>query len=176
MSKLEHQASTEKKSQMWNGRTSFEVVIPELKKIARLLFVETLCIMLAATILTLSILIFVLSLGFERSDIGVIFLAGITLVGLLIVTVIADIKITKLSKIADDAFSDAINANLGMRLIDNAPISRKKMGYLYLTDGTNVSMWEIFYFSDKHDLVSLEKFSSTQFDKYVEDGTIRFAS
>lgn len=161
---------------MWNGRTSFEIKIPELSKIANLLIIEALCIGLAAAILTLSVLIFVLSFGYARSDIGVIILAGASLVGLLVVTVLADLKISKLSKIADDTFSDAIQSNLGMKLIDAAPIARKKLGYLYLTDGRNVSMWEVFYYSDQPELVSLEKFSVTQYDKYLEDGTIRFAS
>lgn len=174
---MERHAFSEKQSgPMWNGRTSFEITIPEFKKIANLLFIETLCIGLAAAILTLSVVIFVLSFGYARSDIGVIILAGMTLVGLLAVTVVADLKITKLSKIIDTKFSDAILSNLGMNLIDRAPIARKKLGYLYLTDGRNVSMWEVFYFSDQPELVSLEKFSTNQYEKYLEDGTIKFAS
>lgn len=171
-----HAFSETKTSRMWNGRTSFEISIPEFSKIANLLFIETLCIGLAAAILSLSILIFVLSFGYARSDIGVIILAGMTLVGLLVVTVIADLKITKLSKVIDEKFSDAISANLGMTLLDKAPIARKKLGYLYLTDTTNVSMWEVYYFSDQPELVSLEKYTIAQQEKYVADGTIKFAS
>jgi hypothetical protein len=37
-------------------------------------------------------------------------------------------------------------------------------------------MWEVFYYSDRPEVISLEKFSVTQYDKYIEDGTIRFAS
>lgn len=171
-----HEFSEPKASHRWNGRTSFEISIPEFGKVANLLFIEALCIGLAAAILTLSVLIFVLSFGYARSDLGVIILAGASLVGLLVVTVLADIKITKLSKIIDTTFSDAILSNLGMRLINVAPIAHKKLGYLYLTDGANVSMWEVFYYSDRPEVVSLEKFSVTQYDKYIEDGTIRFAS
>jgi hypothetical protein len=171
-----HSFSESKASQRWNGRTSFEISIPEFSKVASLLIIEALCIGLAAAILTLSVLIFVLSFGYARSDLGVIILAGASLVGLLGVTVLADIKITKLSKIIDKTFSDAIISNLGMELIDTAPIAHKKLGYLYLTDGTDVSMWEVFYYSDRPEVVSLEKFSVTQYDKYLQDGTIKFAS
>jgi len=159
----------------WNGRTSIEVTIPELQKLPGLLLIEAVCITLSSVILAISVIIFILSMGFQRSDIASIIVAGLALVTLLGVTVIADLKITKLSKIADSIFNQAIVHETGMKPIDLTTISQKKCGYVHLSDGHNVFMWEIFYYSDRPEVVSMEKFSAKAYNKYLEDGTIRVA-
>lgn len=176
---MDHQKSPgHAPKQRWNGRTEFEVVIPELGRISRLVLTETICFTLAVVVLSLSIIIFLLSRGFDRSDIGAIFIAGIILIGLLAVVVTSEMKISALGKIADEKFNNSIISNLNIYPINGASIFNKKCGYIHMKDeaGLEISMWELFYFTDRPDTISVERFSIDAFDRYREDGTIKVAS
>jgi hypothetical protein len=142
----------------WNGRDSIEITIPELKRVNFLTFIETVCIGISTVILSLSLLVFILSLGFERSDIGSIIFAGTALVAFLIVVAFTDAKLNETVKVVDHKFNEAIKSQLGLQPVDNATVAHKKSGYMYLTDGTNVTMWEIYYYPDESDLITLERY------------------
>lgn len=155
----------------WNGKDSIEITIPELKRISFLTFIETVCIGISTVILFLSLMVFVLSLGYERSDLGSIIFAGTSLVMFLIIVVFADIDLNKTVRMVDEKFVSAIQAQTGLRPLDNASVARKKSGYMYLTDGTNVTMWEIYYYPDQSDLITLERYIPENIREASTDNT-----
>ena len=155
----------------WTGKDSIKITIPELKRIDFLVFVETVCIGVSTVILFLSIMVFFLSYGFERSDLGSIIFAGASLLMFLIIVVLADFKLSDTAKIVDSKFTEAISTQLGLKPLDKASIAYKKSGYMYLTDDSaKVTMWEIFYYNDQTELISLERYIPEDHRDDIPDG------
>lgn len=161
----------------WTGKDSIKITIPELKRIDFLVFLETVCIGVSTVILFLSIMVFVLSYGYERSDLGSIIFAGTSLILFLIIVVVTDIKLNKTVRLVDAKFNEAIFKQLGLKALDKASIAHKKAGYMYLTDnGSKVTMWEIFYYNDQTELVSLERYiPENHRDDVPDDESIKAA-
>lgn len=157
----------------WNGKTSLEIRIPELRRIQNLVFIETACLGSALVVFVLSIIVFFLSFGYARSDLGSILFAGTFLFVLLLVVFVVDTKIQKLVKIADEVFIKTITSQLNIKPVDGLSIARKKQGYVHLYSGNEIGMWEIFYYEDDASLVTFEKFNPNQYDRYIENGTIK---